>query len=103
MSYLKANLNRMSDSNMNSSSYQVVRVATGPQYSVGIAYIWFCFTFVGLAGFQHFYLGRNFRGVLWLFTWGLLGIGSVYDLFALAADTHSRNLQNSQVVVVPSS
>jgi TM2 domain-containing membrane protein YozV len=101
MSYVKASLNRMSDSNEVPESYQVVRIATGPQRSVGVAYLWFCFTFIGLAGFQHFYLGSYFRGVLWLFTWGLFGIGSVYDLFALGADTVSRNERNSQVVVVP--
>lgn len=91
----------MSESDEVPPSYQVVRVATGPQYSVGVAYVWFCFTFIGLAGFQHFYLGNSFRGVVWLFTWGLFGIGTIYDLFALGADTISRNERNSQVVVVP--
>jgi TM2 domain-containing membrane protein YozV len=91
----------MSETNEVPSSYQVVRVATGPQRSVGVAYICFCFTFIGLAGFQHFYLGNYFRGVLWLITWGLFGIGSVYDLFALGADTINRNERNSQVVAMP--
>ncbi len=91
----------MSESNQNQPAYQIVRVATGRQYSVGAAYAWFCFTFIGLAGFQHFYLGNYVRGVLWLFTWGLFGIGSVYDLFALAADTVRRNERNSRVVAMP--
>jgi TM2 domain-containing membrane protein YozV len=91
----------MSHSNAESPKYQVVRIATGRQYSVGAAYVWFCFTFLGLAGFQHFYLGNYFRGVLWLFTWGLFGIGSVYDLFALGADTRNRNERNSQIVATP--
>lgn len=91
----------MSDTNPASPSYQIVRLATGRQYSVGVAYLWFCFTFVGFAGLQHMYLGNYVRGVVWLFTWGLFGIGSIYDLFALSAETVRRNERNSQVVAVP--
>lgn len=91
----------MSETNEVPASYQVVRIATGPQRSVGVAYLWFCFTFIGIAGFQHFYLGQYFRGVLWLFTWGLFGIGSIYDLFALSAQTLNVNERNSQIVAMP--
>jgi hypothetical protein len=41
------------------------------------------FSFIGLCGVQHFYLGKWFKGIIWLFTFGLLGIGLIWDLFTL--------------------
>ncbi|MFE3825927.1 MMPL family transporter [Streptomyces sp. NPDC059092] len=49
--------------------------------SVGIAYLWW-FP-LGLFGAHHFYLGRTRRGVLYLCTVGLLGIGWLIDPFIL--------------------
>lgn len=39
----------------------------------------------GLAGLQRLYAGRIGTGILWLLTWGVLGIGQLIDLFVVAA------------------
>lgn len=38
---------------------------------------------LGPAGIHRFYLGRPVSGLLYLFTWGLFGIGTLVDLFTL--------------------
>jgi hypothetical protein len=48
------------------------------------------FTFIGICGVQHFYMGKIFRGLLWFFTFGLLGVGLIIDLFTLP-----RQVRNS--------
>ena len=51
--------------------------------SVGVAYALMLLSFVGICGIQHFYCGRVLKGLIWLFTFGLLGIGLIIDLFTL--------------------
>ena len=51
--------------------------------SVGAAYFFMLFSFIGICGIQHFYLGNIWKGVVWLFTFGLLGVGLLWDLFTL--------------------
>ena len=51
--------------------------------SVGAAYFFMLFSFIGICGIQHFYLGTVWKGVVWLFTFGLLGVGLLWDLFTL--------------------
>lgn len=51
--------------------------------SVGAAYFFMLFSFTGVCGIQHFYLGNVWKGVVWLFTFGLLGVGLLWDLFTL--------------------
>jgi TM2 domain-containing membrane protein YozV len=58
--------------------------------SVGVAYALMLFTFIGICGVQHFYMGKIFRGLLWFFTFGLLGVGLIIDLFTLP-----RQVRNS--------
>lgn len=49
--------------------------------SKGTAYLlWF---FLGIFGAHCFYLGKVGKGILYLFTLGLGGIGLLYDLFTL--------------------
>ena len=62
-----------------------------PLKDVGVADLCWLVTFVGLAGVQHFYLGRPVRGIIWLLTWGLLGLGTLYDLFALPGQVRDVN------------
>jgi hypothetical protein len=62
---------------------------------VGIAYALMLFTLVGVAGIQHFYLGKVGRGVLWLLTFGLLGIGTIIDLFTLPSQTKTINARRA--------
>lgn len=46
----------------------------------GIAYLLWLPCLFGVAGLHRFYVGRWASGLLWLFTFGLCGIGQVVDL-----------------------
>ncbi len=64
-----------------------------PAKDVWVAYLlWF---FFGLLGIHHFYLGKIGRGVLWLLTGGLLGIGVLVDLFTLPSQVRQVNAQRA--------
>jgi len=56
-----------------------------------IAFLLTLLGFIGIAGIQHFYLGNIGRGVIWLFTFGLLGLGTVVDLFTIGSQVDSKN------------
>lgn len=75
--------------------------------SKGVAYLLWLVGWFGCLGFHRFYLGKVGTGILWLFTGGLLGFGSLYDLFSLGNQVDLCNLQlrgggmlNNQVVNV---
>ncbi len=59
--------------------------------SAGTAYLLWALCVVGVAGIHRFYLGRGGTGLLWLLTWGLLGIGLLYDLFAISRLVDEKN------------
>ena len=64
-----------------------------PLKDVGVAYLMMLFTLVGICGIQHFYMGKVGRGLLWLFTFGLLGVGVMVDLFTLPSQVRQVNAQ----------
>ncbi len=45
-----------------------------------------CF-FLGVFGVHRFYVGKTLTGFLYLFTFGLMGIGWIFDLFRILTDT----------------
>lgn len=57
--------------------------------SPGIAYLWWFL--LGLFGAHYFYLGRTGRGVLYLCTVGLLGVGWLIDPFILPSQVRKAN------------
>lgn len=61
----------------------------------GIAYALMLFTLIGVAGIQHFYMGKIGRGILWLLTFGLLGVGTIIDLFTLPSQIKSVNARRA--------
>lgn len=64
-----------------------------PFKNLGVAYLlWF---FFGILGVHHFYLGKVGRGLLWLLTGGLLGIGLLVDLFTLPSQVRQVNAQRA--------
>lgn len=63
------------------------------QKDVGIAYLCWLASFFLVSGIQHFYLGKPVRGVIWLLTLGLFGIGTLIDLFTLPAQVRKVNYE----------
>jgi len=60
-------------------------------YSSGIAYLLWWLSGCGWLGFHRFYLGKIGTGLLWIFTGGLFGIGSIYDLVTLGRQVKEAN------------
>jgi TM2 domain-containing membrane protein YozV len=59
--------------------------------SVGAAYGLWALCLLGVAGVHRFYMGKWVSGLIWLFTWGLLGIGSIIDLILIPGMVERRN------------
>ena len=59
--------------------------------SVGMAYLLWVPSMFGVAGLHRFYTGHWGTGLLWLFTGGLCGIGSVVDLFLIPEQVRFYN------------
>ncbi len=62
-------------------------------YSTGLAYFLWLISGFGALGFHRFYLGKFGTGLLFMFTGGLAGIGSIYDLLTLTLQVQEANLQ----------
>ena len=60
-------------------------------YSKGLAYLLWLLSGFGVLGFHRFYLGKPLSGLLWMFTLGLGGVGSLYDLFTLGRQVDEAN------------
>ena len=59
------------------------------------AYLLMLFSFVGVFGIQHFYMGKIGRGILWLLTLGVFGIGAIVDLFTLPSQIKTINARRA--------
>jgi TM2 domain-containing membrane protein YozV len=70
-------------------------MATLAPKEIGIAYAMMLFSLVGVCGVQHFYMGKVGRGVLWLLTAGLLGIGLLVDLVTLPQQVKNINARRA--------
>lgn len=55
--------------------------------------LWFIGLF-GICGLHRFYVGRTWTGLLWLFTFGLLGLGQIFDVFFLGSMVRQANILN---------
>lgn len=64
------------------------------QKNPGVAYLLLAMSVFGLSGLHRFYLGKPVTGIIWLFTFGLLGVGTLVDLFyvPLMVETENRRL-----------
>ena len=67
------------------------------KYERGTAYLLCAFSAIGISGIHRFYLKRRLTGLLWLLTFGLLGIGTIVDLFRLSKMVDDTNAQERKV------
>jgi TM2 domain-containing membrane protein YozV len=67
----------------------------GQQHSKGLSFLLWLSCLFGICGIQRFYLGRPVSGVLYLFTFGLLGIGQLVDLFLLPGMVDEANTKHA--------
>ena len=56
-----------------------------------IAYLLWCACFLGVCGLHRIYNGKYGTGFLWLFTFGLAGIGQIIDLFTIPGMVEDAN------------
>jgi len=61
-----------------------------PTHSKAIGYILWIF---GFTGAHRFYFGRPITGIIWLLTFGLLGVGWFIDLFLIPGMERSAELR----------
>ena len=67
------------------------RFRTGElDYSIG----WILLVFLGLFGVHRMYMGKWLTGILYIFTFGLFGIGWLYDLWTLNSQIDAINSKN---------
>ncbi|CAD7028102.1 TM2 domain-containing protein [Pseudorhizobium endolithicum] len=57
-----------------------------------VAFLCWLLGLVGICGIHRFYVGRPGSGLLWLLTFGLLGVGQIVDLFLLGSMVRQANL-----------
>ena len=59
------------------------------------AYLLWCLFVIGLCGLHRFYVGKVGTGIIWLFTFGLLGVGQLIDMFTLGSQVDMANMKLS--------
>ncbi len=62
-------------------------------YREGISYLMWCGWFGGFAGMHRIYMGKYATGILWLLTFGLFGIGQIFDLVAMKKLVRDANIR----------
>jgi len=67
--------------------------------SKGTAYILWLISIFGWLGFHHFYLGKIGKGIIWILTGGVFGIGSLIDLFTLGGDVEQYNTKEELKII----
>jgi len=63
-----------------------------------VAYLLWLLGGFGFLGLHRFYLGHWVSGLLWLFTFGLLGLGALIDLFLIPPMVRIENLARQLLV-----
>lgn len=58
-----------------------------------MAYLLWSLWFFGFAGIHRFYLGKPISGLIWFLTWGLFGIGQIFDLLLIPGMVEEKNFR----------
>ena len=69
----------------NDMTYNANYFSGESKYSKGVAAVLCVLGFALLAGLHRIYVGKIGTGLLWLFTGGLLGVGTIVDLIVIAS------------------
>ena len=83
------NLDYLDDISPRSASEHRAAQFELPSKKVATAYIWLIF--LAIVGAHKFYLGRPGMGILYICTGGLLGIGTLVDIFTLESQVVRAN------------
>ena len=67
----------------------------------GLAFFLWLGCFIGLCGLHRFYLRKPISGLIYIFTFGLLGIGQVIDLLRLGGLVREANSERWLLVAEP--
>lgn len=67
--------------------------------SKGTAYLLWLISIFGWLGFHHFYLGKIGKGIIWIITGGVFGIGSLVDLFTLGGAVERYNTNEELKII----
>ena len=62
---------------------------------------WLLLVFLGFFGVHRFYMGKMWSGILYLFTFGLLGLGYLYDMWTLNDQVTLINGRASGIFPLP--
>lgn len=62
------------------------------QVNAGTAYLLWCLCFFGICGGQRFYTGNIVSGLVYLFTFGVFGLGQLLDLVLIPGMVDRRNI-----------
>lgn len=66
-----------------------------------LAYLCWAACFAGACGLQRLYAGKIGTGLLYLFTFGLFGVGQLVDLFLIPGMVREANARNALLGVDP--
>jgi TM2 domain-containing membrane protein YozV len=67
--------------------------------SLKTAYFLQAFTLIGFAGLHRLYMGKVGTGILWFCTWGLFGVGSVYDAVTMARQLRDKDEEDTGMLL----
>jgi TM2 domain-containing membrane protein YozV len=59
--------------------------------SLAVSYLLWCLALVGVCGLQRFYNRKPISGLLWLFSFGLCGLGQLVDLLLIPSMVEEAN------------
>lgn len=59
--------------------------------SKGVYFLLWLLSGFGWLGLHHFYLGKIGKGIIWILTLGIFGIGLLVDLFTIGSSVDNYN------------